>query len=350
MALEQQRLPLRPKLLQALLVALLASLVAALASRRLVAGVVNPHRPNLAGKVVLITGANGGLGFEQARELFLLNATLVVAGRDRKRVDAAAARIRAAAATASCSGTVDATTLLDLSSFASVRAFAASFLSRYSRLDTLVLNAGIMRVPRARTVDGHEVTLQTNHLSHHLLTALLLPTLRATAAATGDARVLAVSSVGHVWAELDAVALADLSFDRRNDTQAGFAPYTQSKLANVLFAAELARRESDAASGVTAFSLHPGAVLTDIFSHVDGFGWLAPYATPFLVPFFKTALEGAQTQIYLAAAPLADVKPYAGAYFVDCAPAKANPIASDAQIARELWRVSDELVGLSEKS
>ena len=332
----------------ALIAALLAAVVAALASRRFVAGVANPHRPNLAGRVVLITGANGGLGFEQARELFLLNATVVLAGRDRKRVDAAAARIRAAAAATPCSGAVDASALLDLSSFASVRAFAASFLSRYSRLDTLVLNAGIMRVPRAHTVDGHDVTLQTNHLSHHLLTALLLPALRATAAATGDARVLAVSSVGHLWAELDAAALADLSFDRRNDTQAGFAPYTQSKLANVLFARELARREAAKGTNVTAYSLHPGAVLTDIFSHVDGFGWLAPYATPLLVPFFKSALEGAQTQIYLAAAPLAEIRPHTGAYFVDCAPAKANPIAGDAEIARELWRVSDELAGLSE--
>jgi retinol dehydrogenase-13 len=327
--------------------ALAALLLAAamLPAKRYFAGCENPHRPDLSGRTVVITGANAGLGFEMARELLFLNATVVIGGRDAARMAGAAARLRAAARGGG--GILDDVggAPLDLASMASVRSWAAAVAARHARIDVLALNAGVMKVPYALTADGFETTLAANHLGHHLLAALLLPALRA---ASGGARVIAVSSVGHRWGELDAAALDDLSFERRNDTQVGFAPYTQSKLANVLFAAELARREAAAGSGVRAFSLHPGTVRTDIFRHLAparALWALETLAAPLLWLVTKSPLEGAQTQLFLATAPgelLAD-----GAYYEDCAiSSRVNPLAADADLAQALWRKSDALVGL----
>ena len=329
----------------ALVAALLA--IVALPAKRYFSGGVNPHAPDLTGRTFLITGANTGLGFEQARELLALNATVILTGRDAGRVAGAAARLRAAVPAAAAR--LDAAALVDLASLASVRAFAANVTARYARLDVLVLNAGVMKVPRALTADGLETTLVTNHLGHHLLTALLLPALRAAAAATGDARVIAVSSAGHLWGELDAAAIADLSFERRADAQAGFAPYTQSKLCNVLFSAELARREEAVGSRVRAFSLHPGAVRTEIFRNLGKTALVAAETVfaPALWFFFKSPLEGAQTQLFVSTAPIGALTN--GAYYADCAvSARVNPIARDAALARALWLKSDELVGLRE--
>ena len=325
-----------------------AMLAVAAVTKSYFSGGHNPHHPDLTAKVVVITGPTTGLGFEMARELLLLNATVVLGGRDASRVAAAAARLRAAGGGAGSLDTVDGA-LLDLTSLSSVRAFAAAVVARHARIDVLVLNAGVMKVPRALTADGFETTLAANHLGHHLLTALLLPALRAAGAARGDARVLAVSSTGHLWGELDAAALADLSFERRADAQQGFAPYTQSKLANVLFAAELARREAAAGSAVCAFSLHPGAVRTDIFRHLLPARALAVaevLAAPLTWFFLKSPLEGAQTQLYLATAPLGELQ--SGEYYADCAvSSRVNPAIRDAALARALWQKSDELVGLA---
>jgi NAD(P)-dependent dehydrogenase (short-subunit alcohol dehydrogenase family) len=337
------RAPLRAALAAALLAA------AAVPAKRYFSGCVSQHRPDLTNRTYLITGANTGLGFEMARELLILNATVIVTGRDAARVAGAAARLRAAVRGADAR--LDARALVDLASLASVRAFAADIAARYARLDALVLNAGVMRVPRALTADGFETTLAVNHLGHHLLAALLLPALRAAGAATRDARVIAVSSAGHLWGELDAAALEDLSFERRADAQQGFAPYTQSKLANVLFAAELARREARADSGVRAFSLHPGAVRTEIFRNMGARAVAAAecLAAPFLWFFFKSPLEGAQTQLFVATAPLAALEN--GAYYGECAvSAQVNPRAKDAALARALWEKSDALVGLMARS
>ena len=319
---------------------------AAIPAKRWFSGSVNPHRPDMTGKTIVVTGANTGLGFEMARELLLLNATVVLGGRDAQRMEVAAGRLRAATLG---SGVLDNVggALLDLTSMASVRAFAAAVSNRHAQVDVLVNNAGVMKVPRALTADGFETTLAANHLGHHLLTALLLPELRAAAAAKGDARVIAVSSTGHRWGELDAAALDDLSFERRVDTQAGFAPYTQSKLANVIFAAELARREAAAGSNVTSFSLHPGAVRTDIFRHlpVGVLRAAETFVAPLLWFFTKSPLEGAQTQLYLATAPLAEL--VSGAYYEDCAvSSNVNPLARDTALALALWHKSDALVGL----
>jgi NAD(P)-dependent dehydrogenase (short-subunit alcohol dehydrogenase family) len=308
-------------------------------------GGVNNYTRDLCGHVVLITGSNTGLGFEMARELLKMDATVILVGRDEARVNAAAERLApVVAASASKCARLDASLLLDLASLTSVRTFAAAVLERYKRLDILCLNAGVMKVPRGKTVDGHEITLQVNHLGHHLLTHLLAPVLAKTAAMTGDARVLSVSSAGHMWGDLSGEALFDLSFERRADEQQGFAPYTQSKLCNVLFASELARR---APQGVFSFSLHPGAVQTEIFRNIPVFAVAEPYLAPLLSYFFKTPLQGAQTQIYLATVPLAEVRPQNGKYFGDCAVMNnINPQAKNVTLANQLWLISNELVGI----
>ena len=324
-------------------IALTLAALVLLAGRIWLIGGVNNHTRDLCGHVVLITGSNTGLGFEMARELLKMDATVILVGRDKARVNAAAERLAPVVAASKCAR-LDASLLLDLASLASVRTFAAAFLERYKRLDILCLNAGVMKVPRGKTVDGHEITLQVNHLGHHLLTHLLAPVLAKTAAMTGDARVLSVSSAGHMWGDLSGEALFDLSFERRADVQQGFAPYTQSKLCNVLFASELAQR---APQGVWSFSLHPGAVQTEIFRNIPVFAVAEPYLAPLLSYFFKTPLQGAQTQIYLATAPLAQVKPQNGKYFGDCAVMNnINPQAKNVTLANQLWLISNDLVGI----
>lgn len=312
--------------------------------KRWFAGGVNVHAPDLAGHIYLVTGANTGLGFETARALLALNATVIVAGREAARVAAAVSRLEAARAAGSV-GVVDGSLLLDLADLESVRRFATAYLEKYARLDGLIANAGVFALPRdaPRTRQGFEQHFGVNHLAHHLLVRLLLPALEATGAATGDARVVFVSSLGHLWGDLlRAGVLDDLNFERRPVGQEGFEAYTQSKLANVLDAAQLARLSDG--RGVRAFSAHPGTVATDMFRHYPRA--LEAALAPIQWYFFKTPAEGAQTQIYLTVAPLAEIDAHNGGYFADCAPAYTNPQARNASLAAQLWAASDALVGL----
>lgn len=315
---------------------------------------MNPYHPNMLGRVVLITGANTGLGFETAREMLLLNATVIMAGRDRKRIDNATSRLETQRP-AGCVGIVDGSLLIDLADLDSVRDFAVAFQSRYDRLDVLVANGGVFGLPAdaPRTKQNFEAHFGTNHLAHHLLVRLLMPALLRTGASTGDARVVVVSSVGHIWGDLaGSDKMGDLNFERRPVTQAGFEAYTQSKLGNVLMAAEIARRYDANATGVRAFSAHPGTVATDMFRHFS----LDFLINPLFWYFLKSPWQGAQTQIYLSVAPLAELQAFDGAYFTDCTPRTAtsplssfyvNPQAFNETIAAALWEASDRLVGVA---
>ena len=327
---------------------LLLLLVFFVVLRILAVGRTNPH-PNvdMSGKVVLVTGANTGLGFETALALAKLNATVVIAGRSRARIDEAARQIAAELASLRGVGAADGgMPLLDLESLESVRAFAREFLRRYQRLDVLVLNAGVMLLPRGRTREGFETHMGVNHLAHHLLARLLLGALETAARRTGDARVLVVSSVAHMAGDLRGDGMQDLNYRSRPYTLLSrFGAYAQSKLANVLFALELARRQ--AGSGVRAFSLHPGAVHTELYREVPYWGTLEFVLWPLLRFFFKTPLQGAQTQIYLALAPLQELEAYNGRYFSNCAHSYfVNLQVSDSALGMELWRKSEALVGL----
>lgn len=284
--------------------------------------------PDLSGRTVLVTGASSGIGLAASRELARMGAELVLVGRDPARLGAAEAEVKAAASAAATPGAVSALRC-DFASLAEVRALAAEVLGRWPRLHVLVNDAGGVSKTREVTADGHERTFAVNHLAPYLLTRLLLDRLKASA----PARVVTVASVGHRHGDLD---FSDLQMER------GYAimrAYGRSKLANILFTRELARRL--AGTGVTAACLHPGAVATRIWSGAPGL------ARPLLAAakwFMRSPAKGAETVVQLAAAP--EVERFAGLYLQDGKPAKASALAQDDELARRLWDESARLVGL----
>jgi NAD(P)-dependent dehydrogenase (short-subunit alcohol dehydrogenase family) len=219
----------------------------------------------------------------------------------------------------------------DLSSQASVRQLAAEFLEGYERLDILVNNAGAFFARRQVSVDGIEMTLALNHLGYFLLTHLLLDRLKDSA----PARIVNVSSGAHVAARLN---LDDLENQRGFS---GWKAYGESKLANIYFTYELARRLDG--SGVTVNALHPGFVATNF--GVSNGGLLAPVFRLFQLAAI-TPQEGAQTTLYLAASP--EVEGVTGQYFDRCKAVRSSGVSYDPQIARRLWEISAEMTGLTE--
>jgi retinol dehydrogenase-14 len=280
----------------------------------------------MAGKVVLITGGTGGIGKATAIGLAAIGARVGFTGRDLARTEEGAAEIRAA----SENPAVDAFAA-DLSSQAEVRRLAAAVLGAYPRLDVIVNNVGGFWAHRHPTADGLEHTYALNHLAPFLLTNLLLDRLKASA----PARVVTVSSGEQARGRID---FEDLQGARDYSAQRA---YSQSKLANVIFTNELARRLQG--SGVTATSLHPGVVRTN-FGAEDQAGFFAVIGAV-VRPFLKTPAQGARTSIYLASSP--DMGGVSGQFFADRKPKTANRFAYDTELAARLWQVSSELVGMS---
>ena len=280
----------------------------------------------MAGKTVLITGGTGGIGKATAIGLARLGARVGIVGRDAARGEAAAADIRSA----SNNPSVD-VFIADLSSQAEVRRLAAEVLDAYPRLDVLVNNVGGFWAHRRVTADGLEHTFAVNHLAAFLLTNLLLERLVASA----PARVVTVSSGAQSMGRID---FDDLQGERK---YSGQRAYNQSKLANVMFTYELARRLEG--TGVTATVLHPGVTST-------GFGaedqaWYFTTGSGLARRFMKSPAQGAETPIHLASSP--EVEGVTGRYFANRKPREANKLADDTDAAARLWRVSAELVGLS---
>jgi NAD(P)-dependent dehydrogenase (short-subunit alcohol dehydrogenase family) len=280
---------------------------------------------SLSGRTCLVTGATSGIGEATALGLARRGATVVVAGRELAKCEATVARIRR-----ETGNTAVEHLLADLSSQAEVRKLAAGFLRRHGRLDVLVNNAGGVFLRRRLSVDGIEMTLALNHLSHFLLTGLLVDALRNGA----PSRVVNVSSGGHRRSRLD---LDDLELRR------GYAPlkaYYRSKFANVLFTYELARRLKG--TGVAANVLHPGLVLTNIArqsGRLIGWGWrLYARRNGALTPE-----EGALNVLFVASSPALDG--VTGAYFFKTTPADSAPGTEDTEAARRLWQVSVKLTG-----
>jgi NAD(P)-dependent dehydrogenase (short-subunit alcohol dehydrogenase family) len=279
---------------------------------------------DLSGRTILVTGASSGIGLAASRKLAAMGAELVLVGRDPARLDAAAAAVRAR----SSSGAVS-TLRHDLSSLAAVRALAAEVRERHPRVHVLVNNAGGVSVARELTADGLERTFAVNHLAPYLLTRLLLDRL----VESEPARIVTVSSVAHRRARID---LSDLQLER------GYAimrAYGRSKLANVLFTRELARRV--AGTRVTANCLHPGTVSTRIWS---GAPWYARPILAVMKPFMRSAEEGAETLVHLASSP--EVERLSGAYLEKGKVVDPAPQARDEALARRLWDESARLVGL----
>ena len=282
--------------------------------------------PPMGGRTVLITGGTGGIGKATAIGLARLGARVGITGRDATRAEAAAADIRAA----SGNPAVDVFTA-DVSSQIEVRRLAAEVLQAYPRLDVLVNNVGGFWAHRHATPDGLERTFAVNHLAPFLLTNLLLERLLASA----PARVVTVSSGAQAMGRID---FDDLQGER---DYSGQRAYNQSKLANVLFTYELARRLQGTA--VTATVLHPGVARTNFGAEDQA--WYFAITSPLVRPFMKTPARGAATSIHLASSP--KVHGVTGRYFANGKPHKSNKASYDASAADRLWQVSADLAGLT---
>ena len=277
------------------------------------------------GRVCLVTGATSGIGRETALELARRGATVALVARDPVRGEGTLAEVKRAAA-----GAPPLLFRADLGSLPDVRRLAGEVSHRLPRLDVLVNNAGAIHMERKRSADGHEMTFAVNHLAPFLLTNLLLPKLRASA----PARVVNVASDAHRPATLD---LDDLMGER---SYRGMRAYSQSKLANVLFTYELARRLDG--TGVTTNALHPGVVATG-FGRNDP-GWLR-VAVRLLSPFLLDARRGAATTLHVATAP--ELEGVTGRYFARSREADSSPASHDREAQRRLWEASERLTGLA---
>jgi retinol dehydrogenase 14 len=282
-----------------------------------------PNGP-MVGRTVLVTGATGGIGRATTMGLATMGANLAITGRDRARTEGAAREIRAVS-----SGQVD-LFVADLSSQSEVRRLADEVLQTYPRIDVLVNNVGGYWNTRHVTPDGFEHTFALNHLAPFLLTNLLLDRLKQSA----PARVVTVASNAHATGEID---FDDLQGEW---SYSGSRAYNQSKLANILFTYELARRLRS--SAVTANALHPGVVNTS-FGAEDPRG-IQRLIIPFARPFLKTPAQGAATSIHLSSAP--DLEQVTGRYFADSKPKRSSKRSYDEAAAARLWQVSADLVGL----
>ena len=278
----------------------------------------------MSGKTCLVTGATSGIGEVAALELARKGARVVLVGRSREKAEATAAEIRKE------SGNPEVEYLLaDLSSEAEVRRLAGEVKSRYPRLDVLINNAGAMISPRRESVDGIEMTWALNHMAYFLLTDLLLDTLKASA----PSRVVSVASDAHRM-------VSGIDFDdvEGKKSYKAFRNYGQSKLANILFTRELARRLEG--SGVTANCLHPGFVATN-FSSGKGFTFRLFQVLAKVIAI--TPEQGARTTVYLASSP--EVEGVTGGYFAKEKPSKPTAAARDDEAARRLWTLSEAMVG-----
>jgi NAD(P)-dependent dehydrogenase (short-subunit alcohol dehydrogenase family) len=273
---------------------------------------------SLHGKVCLVTGATSGIGRVTALELARRGARVVLAGRSRARCEATVADIRARTG----NGEVEAL-LADLSVQEQVQTLARSFRDRHTRLDVLVNNAGGIWLTRQLTVDGLEMTFAVNHLAYFLLTQLLLDTLRASA----PARVVNVSSEAHRKASLD---FDDLMGEQHYH---GWTQYCRSKLMNLLFTYDLARRLEG--TGVTANALHPGWVATRFAGNNGWKGWLWQLVARC---FAISPEKGARTVLHAAAAP--DLVSVSGRYFVHERAVPSSAESHDEAAARRLWQLS----------
>jgi len=285
-----------------------------------------PPVPSMDGKTVIITGGNSGIGKAAAVELARAGARVVVTARSEQRGTDAVADIRAASGSADVELSV-----FDLGDLSSVRAGAQDLLARCPRIDVLCNNAGLILTERTLSADGYEATFAINHLGPFLLTDLLLPRLAESA----PARVVNVASTAHRLARRGMV-FDDLMAER---SYKQMEVYGRSKLANILFTTELARRL--AGTGVTANSLHPGSVATGYARDGDTTGFLA-WGIKVYAPFSLTPEQGARTTVYLCSSP--DVAGVTGRYFAKCKEKAPAATASDEAAAARLWAVSEELV------
>ena len=280
-------------------------------------------------KIILITGANRGIGKETTRALAEKGATIIMACRNLEKAEP----VREIIQTESKNPNIE-VMKLDLASLKSVRNFTQEFKARYQQLNVLINNAGVFCMKREETEEGFELTIGVNHLGHFLLTYELLPILEKTP----DARIINLSSNAHFSADLD---LDDLHFKKRK--YSGIKAYGSSRLATVFFTQELAERLKK--KDITVNSLHPGHVDTNMW---DLWGpekkWYQSIINGMIKLFLISAEEGAQTSIYLASSN--EVKGITGKYFAKKRIKAASKKCSDIKLQNELWQLSERLTGI----
>ncbi len=278
-------------------------------------------------KICIVTGANSGIGKVTARELAAQGAIVIAVARSQERGQAAVDEIKQAAGNPNVH-----LMLCDLSSQASIRDFTAAFKKQYTHLDVLVNNAGVFFSSRNETVDGLEQTFALNHLGYFMTTLLLMDELEAA----DSARVVNVSSDAHRGGS---IKFDDLQSEQK---YSGFGVYSDSKLANVLFTYELARRLGD--STISTNALHPGFVATNFAKNNGRLASLAMSTIGRIMG--RSPDKGAETSIYLATSP--DVAGKTGLYYSDCKSVQSSVASYDESTAARLWEVSLELTGMTD--
>jgi len=281
-------------------------------------------------KIVLITGANSGIGKETTRALAKKGATIIMACRNLEKAEPVGEIIQIESKNPNIE-----VMKLDLASLNSVRNFTQEFKTRYQQLNVLINNAGVFCMKREETAEGFELTMGVNHLGHFLLTHELLPILEKTP----EARIINLSSDAHFSAGLD---LDDLHFKRRK--YSGFKAYGASRLATVFFTQELAERLKE--KDITVNSLHPGHVDTNMWNlWGTERKWYQSIINGMIKLFLISAEEGAQTSIYLASSN--EVKGITGKYFARKKIKAASEKCSDIKLQKELWQLSEQLTEIN---
>jgi NAD(P)-dependent dehydrogenase (short-subunit alcohol dehydrogenase family) len=293
--------------------------------------------PDLTGKVIIVTGSNSGLGFEEAKEFARKGAQTILACRSMDKAKAALAQMLAAVPNAPAE-----IMHLDLASQVSVHQFVSEFKKKYAKLDVLVNNAGIMMVPYSTTEDGFESQFGTNHLGHFALTGLLIDSLLNTS----GSRVVNISSYAHRIGSMD---FTNLMYEGGNGYSSTRA-YGRSKLANLLFTYELQRRFEAIGADAIAVASHPGSSHTNLTSHIEN-KWYSKLLNTLLEPMAQSAAMGALPTIRAAVDPNVKGGQYYGpdgfmeqrGYPVVVSSNRASHEATD---ARQLWQVSEQLTGV----
>jgi len=287
-------------------------------SRSTAANILDLYAEHVTGKTAIVTGCTAGIGKETVLQLLAHGVQVVMACRSAEKME----QFSAEAIASFPEGKLH-SLKLDLASLASVRDFCTNFKQLDLPLDILICNAGVMACPRMLTEDGLEMQLGTNHFGHMYLTLLLKDKLIESK----PSRVVCVSSMAHHYSYSGGIKLDDLN---QEHGYSRWNAYGQSKLANILFAKELNRRLSE--HGVTAFSLHPGVIATELQRNLGVLGSIFNFLSR---PFGKNIPQGAATTVFCAAAPLDSLVP--GGFHSDCAPQAPSALGRNDELARALW-------------
>ncbi|RZC86189.1 hypothetical protein C5167_007375 [Papaver somniferum] len=288
------------------------------------------------GLTAIVTGATSGIGTEIARVLALKGVKVIIPSRDLKN----GLKIKEMILQENPKAKLDVMEM-DLTSIKSITSFTQSFISSKQPLNILINNAGIFACPFQLSKDGIELHFATNHLGHFLLTKLLMDELKTTAKKTGiEGRIVNVSSTAHSYSKED--SLLDLEIINDPTKYKKYDAYCRSKLANVLHANELARILQEEEANVTANSLHPGIIATNIFRFMNFRGIMWHVLAVISMPFRKSIPQGASTICYLALHP--DLKGVTGKYFSDCKETLSSPQARDIDLGKRLWEFSMDLL------